>query len=435
MSSQAIDIRATFVGPMQFDVTSATGHTIALDVPEGDGGSNQGPTPMELLLMALAGCTGMDVISISEEKAPGRHRLRDPHQWNTRREASPSLRGGDCRAHCYRSPCRSAGSETSGGAFGYHVLQRQQDHREDGTYHHQLPGAGSQLEVDIVDNVHYLLDRAAPLAGAGCRTTLEKIMPGMSDLPEAPRTFGFDTLAIHAGQRPDPYTGASALPIYQTSAFVFEDTESAAAYFNLQEYGNIYSRIMNPTVAAFEERIASLEGGAGAVAFGSGLAAQAAVFFTLLQAGDHVVASQAIYGGTIAQFKNTLSKLGVEFTFVRSRRQGGLGGRGSSDSTKAFFAETIGNPGGNILDLALVAEIAAAHRLPLIVDNTFATPYLCRPIRVGSRHRRSLRHEVHRRPRYQHRRSGGGLGQIQLVEWSLPQRRRSLARVSWAPVS
>ena len=208
-------------------------------------------------------------------------------------------------------------------------------------------------------------------------------MPGMSDLPEAPRTFGFDTLAIHAGQRPDPYTGASALPIYQTSAFVFEDTEAAAAYFNLQEYGNIYSRIMNPTVAAFEERIASLEGGAGAVAFGSGLAAQAAVFFALLQAGDHVVASQAIYGGSIAQFKNTLSKLGVEFTFVnpddREAWEGAV-----RESTKAFFAETIGNPGGNILDLALVAEIAAAHQLPLIIDNTFATPFLCRPIEWGA---------------------------------------------------
>jgi O-acetylhomoserine (thiol)-lyase len=208
-------------------------------------------------------------------------------------------------------------------------------------------------------------------------------MPGTSESPEAPRTFGFDTLAIHAGQRPDPYTGASALPIYQTSAFVFEDTEAAAAYFNLQEYGNIYSRIMNPTVAAFEERIASLEGGAGAVAFGSGLAAQAAVIFAMLQAGDHVVASQAIYGGTIAQFKNTLSKLGVEFTFVdpdnKEAWEGAVRG-----STKAFFAETIGNPGGNILDIAGIAEIAAAHQLPLIVDNTFATPYLCRPIEWGA---------------------------------------------------
>src|SRR5260221_7988688 len=130
------------------------------------------------------------------------------------------------------------------------------------------------------------------------------------------RAFGFETRAVHAGQRPDPYTGASALPIFQTSAFVFEDTDSAAAYFNLQEYGNIYSRIMNPTVAAFEERIASLEGGAGAVAFASGMAAQAAVFFTLMRPGDHIVASQAIYGGTITQLKHTMAKLSLDVTLV-----------------------------------------------------------------------------------------------------------------------
>ena len=205
----------------------------------------------------------------------------------------------------------------------------------------------------------------------------------LSELGAAARTFGFDTRAIHAGQRPDPYTGASALPIYQTSAFVFEDTESAAAYFNLQEYGNIYSRIMNPTVAAFEERIASLEGGVGAVAFGSGLAAQAAVFFTLLQPGDHVVASRAIYGGTIAQFKNTLSKLGVEFTFVDPDDLEAWSAA-VRPTTKAFFAETIGNPGGNILDLEGVAQVASTHQLPLIVDNTFATPYLCRPLEWGA---------------------------------------------------
>ncbi|HST89156.1 MAG TPA: PLP-dependent transferase, partial [Ktedonobacterales bacterium] len=128
--------------------------------------------------------------------------------------------------------------------------------------------------------------------------------------------FRLDTLAVHAGQRPDPYTGARAMPIYQTSSFVFEDTESAAAYFNLQEYGNIYSRINNPTVAAFEERVAALEGGAGAVAFASGLAAQASSLFTLLQPGDHIVASSALYGGTVTQFKHVLGKLGVATTFV-----------------------------------------------------------------------------------------------------------------------
>ncbi|MGO8948044.1 MAG: O-acetylhomoserine aminocarboxypropyltransferase/cysteine synthase family protein [Ktedonobacterales bacterium] len=198
-----------------------------------------------------------------------------------------------------------------------------------------------------------------------------------------PHEFGFHTRAIHAGQQPDPYTGASAPPIYQTAAFVFEDTEAAAAYFNLQEYGNIYSRIMNPTVATFEERIASLEGGAGAVAFGSGLAAQAGVIFALAQPGDHIVASRAIYGGTISQFKNTLSKLSVEFSFVDPDDPAAWE-EAVKDNTKAFFAETIGNPGGNVLDLQNVAEIARRSQLPLIIDNTFATPYLCRPIEWGA---------------------------------------------------
>jgi O-acetylhomoserine (thiol)-lyase len=199
----------------------------------------------------------------------------------------------------------------------------------------------------------------------------------------APHAFGFETRAVHAGQRPDPYTGASAPPIYQTSAFVFEDTDAAAAYFNLQEYGNIYSRIMNPTVAVFEERMASLEGGAGAVAFASGLAAQTGILFTILQPGDHVVVSRAIYGGTIAQFKNTLSKLSIEFTFVNPDDPAAWESA-VTDRTKAFFAETIGNPGGTILDIRAVADIAHRHGLPLIVDNTFATPYLCRPIEWGA---------------------------------------------------
>src|SRR5947208_12658701 len=131
-----------------------------------------------------------------------------------------------------------------------------------------------------------------------------------------PRAFGFDTRAVHAGQRPDPYTGARAVPIFQTTSFVFEDTESAAAYFNLQEYGNTYSRIMNPTVAAFEERVGNLEGGAGAVAFASGLAAQAAAFFTLLQPGDHIVASGALYGGSVTQLKHLSRKPSLGLTFV-----------------------------------------------------------------------------------------------------------------------
>ncbi|MBI3538283.1 MAG: O-acetylhomoserine aminocarboxypropyltransferase/cysteine synthase [Chloroflexi bacterium] len=195
--------------------------------------------------------------------------------------------------------------------------------------------------------------------------------------------FGFDTRAIHAGQRPDPYTGARAVPIFQTTSYVFEDADSAAAYFNLQEYGNTYSRIMNPTVAVFEERIASLEGGAGAVAFASGLAAQAASFFTMLRPGDHVVASKALYGGTITQLKHLFGKLSVDLTFIDpddiANWKNAL-----RDNTKAFFGETIGNPGGNILDIQAVANIAHAHNLPLIIDSTFATPYLCRPMEWGA---------------------------------------------------
>lgn len=201
--------------------------------------------------------------------------------------------------------------------------------------------------------------------------------------PAGEHRFGFDTRTIHAGQRPDPYTGARAEPIYQTSSFVFEDTESAAAYFNLQEYGNIYSRIMNPTVAAFEERIASLEGGAGAVAFASGLAAQAAALFTLVEPGDHIVSSSALYGGTVTQFKHVLGKMSVEVTFVNPDDLDDWRGA-LRPNTKALFAETIGNPGGNVLDITAVAEIAHEIGAPLIIDNTFASPYLCRPIEWGA---------------------------------------------------
>lgn len=197
------------------------------------------------------------------------------------------------------------------------------------------------------------------------------------------RDFGFETRQLHAGQRPDPNTGARATPIFQTASYVFEDPESAAAYFNLQEYGNTYSRIMNPTVAVFEERIANLEGGVGAVAFASGIAAQAAALFTLLEPGDQVVSSAALYGGTVNQLKHLLGKMSVELTWVDpddlDAWRGAVGPR-----TKAFFAETIGNPAGNVLDIEAVAAIAHEHELPLIVDNTFATPYLCRPSEWGA---------------------------------------------------
>jgi len=200
---------------------------------------------------------------------------------------------------------------------------------------------------------------------------------------EGPPAFGFETRQLHAGQRPDPNTGARAVPIFQTTSYVFEDPESAAAYFNLQEYGNTYSRIMNPTVAVFEERVASLEGGAGAVAFASGIAAQAAALFTLLEPGDHVVSSSALYGGTVNQLKHLLRKMNVELSWVDPDDPSAWRGAVRAN-TKAFFGETIGNPGGNVLDIETVAAVAHEHELPLIVDNTFATPYLCRPIEWGA---------------------------------------------------
>ncbi len=208
-------------------------------------------------------------------------------------------------------------------------------------------------------------------------------MTGERDPLEQTRTFGFETRQLHAGQRPDPNTGARAVPIFQTTSYVFEDPESAAAYFNLQEYGNTYSRIMNPTVAVFEERMGSLEGGAGGVAFASGIAAQAAVLFTLLQPGDHVVSSAALYGGSVNQFKHLLAKMSVELTWVDPDDLDAW--RGSiRPNTKALFGETIGNPAGNVLDIEAVASVAHDHEVPLIVDNTFATPYLCRPLEWGA---------------------------------------------------
>ncbi|MFD2415040.1 O-acetylhomoserine aminocarboxypropyltransferase/cysteine synthase family protein [Amycolatopsis pigmentata] len=208
-------------------------------------------------------------------------------------------------------------------------------------------------------------------------------MPDDFPRAEADHEFGFETRQLHAGQRPDPNTGARAVPVFQTTSYVFEDPESAAAYFNLQEYGNTYSRIMNPTVAVFEERVANLEGAAGAVAFASGIAAQAAALFTILRPGDHVVSSSALYGGTVNQLKHLLRKMNVELTWVDPDDIDAWK-QAVRAETKVFFAETIGNPGGNVLDIEAVASIAHEHGIPLVVDSTFATPYLCRPIEWGA---------------------------------------------------
>jgi O-acetylhomoserine (thiol)-lyase len=197
------------------------------------------------------------------------------------------------------------------------------------------------------------------------------------------RQFGFETRSIHAGQQPDSETGSRALPIYQTTSYVFEDSDHAASLFNLEQFGNIYTRIMNPTLDAFEQRVASLEGGVAAVAFASGQAAQAAIFMTLLYPGDHVVSSNALYGGTTAQLRNLFARMGVELTLVdpddpESWRSA------VKENTKAFYAETIGNPTGTILDFEKVVPVAEEAGVPLVVDSTFATPYLCRPIEHGA---------------------------------------------------
>src|SRR6201992_292163 len=191
---------------------------------------------------------------------------------------------------------------------------------------------------------------------------------------EEARTFGFETRQLHAGQRPDPNTGARAVPIFQTTSYVFDDPEAAAVYFKLQEYGHTSSRIMNPTVAVFEERVANLEGGAGAVAFASGLAAQAAALFTLLEPGDQVVSSSALYGGTVNQFKHVLRKMNVELTWVDPDDLGAWR-QAVTPRTKAFFAETIGNPAGTVLAVGPVAGSSHEHGLPRLGDNTLPPPH------------------------------------------------------------
>ncbi len=199
----------------------------------------------------------------------------------------------------------------------------------------------------------------------------------------ADREFGFKTRAIHAGNIPDQVTGARALPIYQSTAFVFDDTADAAARFALQKYGNIYSRLANPTVASFEERVASLEGGLGAVATASGLSAQYITFASLAGAGDHIVASANLYGGSITQLDVTLRRFGIETTFVRSSDPADYAAA-ITEKTKALFVETIANPSGEIADLEGLADVAHAHGIPFIVDSTIPTPYLNRPIEWGA---------------------------------------------------
>jgi O-acetylhomoserine (thiol)-lyase len=197
------------------------------------------------------------------------------------------------------------------------------------------------------------------------------------------RKFHPETLAIHAGQIPDAATGARALPIYQTSSFVFDSAEHAASLFNLQTFGNVYSRLSNPTVAVLEERVAALEGGRAGVASASGMAAETMALMTILQAGDHVVAAGALYGGSVTMLAVSLQKFGIETTFVDATRPEAFAAA-MRPNTRAVFAESLGNPSMVVLDIAAVAEVAHAHGVPLVVDNTVPSPMLCNPLALGA---------------------------------------------------
>ena len=199
----------------------------------------------------------------------------------------------------------------------------------------------------------------------------------------ADHSFKQETLAIHAGQIPDAATGARALPIYQTTSFVFDSADHAASLFNLQTFGNVYSRLSNPTVAALEERVAALEGGRAAVASASGMAAEAMALMTILAAGDHVVAAGALYGGTVTMLAVNLAKFGIETTFVDATKPEAFAAA-MKPNTRAVFAESLGNPSLAVLDIAAVAEVAHAHGVPLVIDNTVPSPFLCNPIAFGA---------------------------------------------------
>lgn len=199
----------------------------------------------------------------------------------------------------------------------------------------------------------------------------------------ADHVFQAETLAIHAGQVPDSATGARALPIYQTSSFVFDSADHAASLFNLQTFGNIYSRLSNPTVAALEERVAALEGGRAGLASASGMASEAMALMTLLQQGDHVVAAGALYGGSVTMLAVSLKRFGIETTFVDAQNPLAFAAA-MQPNTRAVFAESLGNPSLTVLDIAAVADLAHAHGVPLIVDNTVPSPFLCNPLRHGA---------------------------------------------------
>jgi O-acetylhomoserine (thiol)-lyase len=197
------------------------------------------------------------------------------------------------------------------------------------------------------------------------------------------RTYGIETLCLHAGQLPDPVTASRAVPIYQTTSYVFDSADHAASLFNLQTFGNVYSRISNPTVAVLEERIAALEGGTAALATASGMAAQLTAILTVLRPGDHIVASSLLYGGTYSQLEVTLRRFGIDTSFVDPDNVDNFRAA-MRPSTRLVYAETLGNPKINVLDIEAVAAVAHNHGVPLMIDNTVPSPFLCQPIRWGA---------------------------------------------------
>ena len=202
-------------------------------------------------------------------------------------------------------------------------------------------------------------------------------------MTENTRQFGFNTRQLHAGQVPDPTTGSRAVPIFQTTSYQFRSSEHAANLFALKEFGNIYTRIMNPTTDVLEQRLASLEGGIGALAASSGHSAQTIAILTLCEAGDHIVSSSRLYGGTFNQFNYTFPRLGIEVTFVDPAQPESFE-QAIRPNTKLIYGETLGNPDISVFPFEEVSAIAARHALPLVIDNTFATPYLCRPLEWGA---------------------------------------------------
>ncbi|NOZ48899.1 MAG: O-acetylhomoserine aminocarboxypropyltransferase/cysteine synthase [Chloroflexi bacterium] len=205
----------------------------------------------------------------------------------------------------------------------------------------------------------------------------------MTSTPNPQHNFGFSTRQLHAGQQPDSATGSCAVPLYQTTSYVFKDTEHAANLFALKELGNIYTRIMNPTTDVLEQRLADLEGGVGALAASSGHAAQTMAILSLCQAGDHIVSSNRLYGGTFNQFSYTFPRLGIDVSFVDPSDPDAFAAAIRAN-TKIIYGETLGNPDITVFPFAEIADIAQAHHIPLMIDNTFATPYLCRPFEHGA---------------------------------------------------